>query len=498
MQVSLIRSFHRCISATWNRMAALATGGTMLLALSLAAGAQQPSAPPQPAPPAESQQTAAPNPSLAPDAAQPPTAQPSATPPESHLTVALSETPAPDTKPAQKPAAGPAATSTAAEVLQAVQEAPGAPASTDNAGLTPEEAQSERNTEEELKQQLVGKPFFLRGGYLDNGLGFDEHGKLVSRSAQGSYTLCAIEVEKLRLTKHKVELEGLRYGLHFLGELPYEDPTTALDRVRITPKKKVVRITIDREIVVKPKKVKEPKKAGESRKSKEGGWLFGKKEAAEQKAPSAELPEKSEAEQLSASIAATPEAERPADAKSVTTTTSPAHAAALLKDALDKIFAPGLDERMMAAMPDFWKLYYKAAAEKTDYRPPDSAVLRQNTVDTKARLLTTFEPPSNEYAQACAVAGMALYHTVIGADGKPGEIAVGRPIGFGLDENAVDSIRKAKFDPAVKDGKPVPVMLDLVVQFRIYSKRTAVVGGPQSAEKAEGPVLPGPYAILPR
>ena len=65
----------------------------------------------------------------------------------------------------------------------------------------------------------------------------------------------------MRLTKHKVELEGARYGLHFLGQLAFEDASSAYDRVRITPKKKVVRITIDREIVVKPKKAKETKAA---------------------------------------------------------------------------------------------------------------------------------------------------------------------------------------------------------------------------------------------
>lgn len=357
----------------------------------------------------------------------------------------------------------------------------------------PEVSQAESVTEEELKQQLVGKPLYLRGGYLDNNLNFDELGRLVSRSLHGSYTLSAIEIEKVRLTKHKVELEGLRYGLHFLGELPYEDPANGLDRVRITPKKKVVKITIDREMLVKPKKVKE---AGKNR-EKEGGWKlpWGRKSKDEDQDLPAQPPEKSEADQLTASIAAAPETERPADAKSVTTTTSPAHAAGLLKDALDKIFAQGLDERMMAAMPDFWKLYYQAAAEKTDYRPKDPAVLRQNTVDTKARLLTTFEPASNEYAQANAVAGMALYHTVIGADGKPGEIAVGRPIGFGLDESAVESIRKANFQPALKDGKPVPVMLDLVVQFRIYSKRTGAASGAGATDKPAGPELPGPYSV---
>jgi len=214
-------------------------------------------------------------------------------------------------------------------------------------------------------------------------------------------------------------------------------------------------------------------------------------------ATAAEPGEMSEADQLKASIAAAPEAERPADPSSVTTTTSQTHANRLLRDALDAIFAPGLDQRMMAAMPDFWKFYYQAVAAKADYRPADPSILRQNTVDEKAHLLTSFEPDSNEFAQNAGVAGMALYHTVIGADGKPGEIAVARPIGFGLDENAVAAIRKAKFSPAMKNGQPVPVMLDLVVQFRIFSKRTAVQGTPETAEKDKPgpPMLPGPYSV---
>jgi len=55
----------------------------------------------------------------------------------------------------------------------------------------------------------------------------------------------------------------------------------------------------------------------------------------------------------------------------------------------------------------------------------------------------------------------------------------------------------------MKDGKPAQVMLDLVVEFRIYSKRTAT-GKPEAeqpaaeqpaAEKPTGPVLPGPYSV---
>lgn len=339
-------------------------------------------------------------------------------------------------------------------------------------------------TEDELKQMLAGKTFYLRGGYLDNTLSFDEHGKLAGHSPLGSYTLCLIQIDKVHLAKHRVELTGIRYGLHFLGALPNEDPTHAADRVRITPKKKEVRITIDRELVVTPKKKKNKGKKDE----KTAG-------AKTPPADTAKTDEQADADEAKTEMAAAPEAERPADAGSVTTTTSPAHSAKMMKDALDTIFAPNLDARMIDALPSFWKLYYQAAAAQADYQPSEQGVLRQNQVDQKAQLLTHIEPPSNEYAQAGGVAGMALYHAVIGADGKPQEIVVGRPIGFGLDESAADTIRKASFQPALKDGKPVAVMLDLVVQFRIYSNRTNQAAKPEAAEAVSAPKLPGPYTV---
>lgn len=363
-------------------------------------------------------------------------------------------------------------------------------------------------TEEELKQMLVGKSLYLRGCYLDNSLSFNEHGHLIGHSPQGSFTLSAFQINKVQINKHKVTLEGARYGLHFLGQLASEDTSSALDQVRITPNKKVVKITIDREMVVKPKKEKELKAGKEPTASNENEeqnrkfWHLKRSATpvAEQTPPAPpkampEPAEMSEADQLKASIAATPKEERPADPNSVTTTTSPAHATKVLKEAIDNVFTLGLDERMIASLPDFWKLYYQAAAARTDYRPKDPSILRQNTVDQKARLLTQFEPDSNEFAQAAGIVGMSQYHAVVEPDGTVGEVVVSRPIGFGLDENAVAAIRKAKFQPAIKDGKPVAVMLNLDVSFRIYSKRTNVHAPPESADKPAEPVLPGPYSV---
>lgn len=350
-------------------------------------------------------------------------------------------------------------------------------------------------TEDEIRHLLTGKQLFLRGGYLDNDLSYNEHGVLVGHSPQGSYTLSAIQIDKVRLTKHKLELEGQRFGLHFLGALPYEDPTKAVDQVNITPKKKEVKITIDRELVVKPKEKKEKGKTEKPAPKPATAPAPASTTAPAPPKETAGVPDTTDAQaDAQAEIAAAPAAERPADAKSVTTTFSQAHANTLLRGALDNVFAQGYDTRLMDSMPDFWKLYYAAVAAKTDYRPADPAVLRQSMVDQKARLTSTFEPASNQYAQDHGVAGMCLYHVVIGTDGKPGEIAVARPIGFGLDESAVDAIRKATFQPAIKDGKPVPVMLDLIVEFRIYSKRTAVTGNP-SQQQPSAPSLPGPYSV---
>ena len=88
------------------------------------------------------------------------------------------------------------------------------------------------------------------------------------------------------------------------------------------------------------------------------------------------------------------------------------------------------------------------------------------------KLLNGLEPGSNEYAQKNGIAGLTLFRTVVDAQGKPTEIAIARPIGFGLDEKAIEAIRKSNFKPAMKDGQPVPVVVDLVVTFRIFSKRT--------------------------
>src|SRR6202041_3774891 len=113
-------------------------------------------------------------------------------------------------------------------------------------------------TEDALRARYVGKLIFLRGSYLGDDLNFDMDGKVNGSPTVGSFTLSGFEVRKVKLSKHKLDIEADRYGLHFFGALPYEDETQSFDQVKIS--KKPVHISIEREVIVIPKVKKEKKK----------------------------------------------------------------------------------------------------------------------------------------------------------------------------------------------------------------------------------------------
>ena len=47
------------------------------------------------------------------------------------------------------------------------------------------------------------------------------------------------------------------------------------------------------------------------------------------------------------------------------------------------------------------------------------------------------------------------------------DIKVVRPLGLGLDEKAIEAIKKWRFRPGVKNGKPVAVLVTIEVNFRL-------------------------------
>jgi len=78
------------------------------------------------------------------------------------------------------------------------------------------------------------------------------------------------------------------------------------------------------------------------------------------------------------------------------------------------------------------------------------------------------EPPYTKGARAAKLQGTGVYSAVIDASGNVADVEVVRPVDRGLDESAAQTLRTWKFEPATKDGKPVPVKVVVEVSFRLF------------------------------
>ncbi len=84
------------------------------------------------------------------------------------------------------------------------------------------------------------------------------------------------------------------------------------------------------------------------------------------------------------------------------------------------------------------------------------------------RALDTPDPEYSEEARKAKYQGTCVLWLIVGPDGKPRDVKVARALGMGLDEKAIQAVRNWKFEPAMKDGKPVAVQINVEVNFRLY------------------------------
>lgn len=64
--------------------------------------------------------------------------------------------------------------------------------------------------------------------------------------------------------------------------------------------------------------------------------------------------------------------------------------------------------------------------------------------------------------------GVCMISIIVDVHGNPQNAHVIRSLGMGLDEKALEAIRRYRFKPATKDGKPVPVVMNVRVDFRLF------------------------------
>jgi periplasmic protein TonB len=84
------------------------------------------------------------------------------------------------------------------------------------------------------------------------------------------------------------------------------------------------------------------------------------------------------------------------------------------------------------------------------------------------RAIYSPEPEFSEEARKAKYQGVCTLGLVVGIDGRATNIRVLSSLGMGLDEKAIEAVKNWKFEPAMKDGHPVPVEIALEVDFHLY------------------------------
>jgi TonB family protein len=107
------------------------------------------------------------------------------------------------------------------------------------------------------------------------------------------------------------------------------------------------------------------------------------------------------------------------------------------------------------------------AQAEQEYRDLLSAKQVGNGVS--APVLTHQVPP--EYtpeARQAKTEGIVLVNLFVDGNGVPRIVHVVRGVGNGLDEKAMEAVKQYRFKPAMEDGKPVAVEMNVEVNFKIF------------------------------
>ena len=84
------------------------------------------------------------------------------------------------------------------------------------------------------------------------------------------------------------------------------------------------------------------------------------------------------------------------------------------------------------------------------------------------RGLSIVDPKYTDAARKSKINGSVVVAVAINEEGGVDDVKIVRGLGYGLDQNAMDAARQSKFTPATKDGKPVPVQINMAMTFKLY------------------------------
>ncbi len=267
-----------------------------------------------------------------------------------------------------------------------------------------------QNPEQLLKDKFLGKMLVIRNFYLDNQLRYDASGLVKGHPEMGAWTIAQFKIDKVRLHNDGFELQGERIAIGW-----------------DTKKQSVAFFNL------KPLSIKV------------------------EDLPSAALTS-SKIDQLAQQIFVVLRNEPQ---------TVPDYWRELVTgNVVAKIDSKGHKTFRLRDRPDSCAPATKEIAVVTGHSAQGDPIYQCIGRVSEPKLLSHNEPEFSPLARQFHYEGMTVLNMTVNESGLPEDIQVLRPAGFGLDDNAVQTVRAWKFDPAKLDGKAVKVVVEVEVNYR--------------------------------
>jgi TonB family protein len=107
-------------------------------------------------------------------------------------------------------------------------------------------------------------------------------------------------------------------------------------------------------------------------------------------------------------------------------------------------------------------------AELSDKSNAARSIFNADEITITRRILSKPTPEYTEEARRAGVEGTVVLLAVLAADGNVKHVLLLQPLSYGLTEEAIMAARKIKFEPSIKDGRPVSQVVRLEYHFNLH------------------------------
>lgn len=119
------------------------------------------------------------------------------------------------------------------------------------------------------------------------------------------------------------------------------------------------------------------------------------------------------------------------------------------------------------AIPAGYKVVDGSTTPQSPEVPGQPGLYRTGGPVTGPQVIHAGDPQYTDRARRDKLSGTCVVSVLVDTKGMPQHVHVLRPLGDGLDEKAVEAVQQYRFKPAMYQGHPVPVEVNIEVTFRI-------------------------------